>query len=176
MKHVFFLTVAALFTFFIIGCTDSEKAAKETTEKIIEQATGEDVEIKTDKDGDKASVTIKDKDGEEVTFSGGDNEMPSDFPSDLYIPEGEIESSGSIASPDGQLITVNLYSTKTVADLKKEITEKLQSTDWTQSSVMDVEGSAMYNYAKGADNVTITLNQEGEKTSVSYMVGISKEK
>lgn len=173
MKKLVVISLSAVIAFMFTACIDSEKVAEKATEKIIENASGEKIDLETSKDGKKSKVVMKGEDGEEVTFSGGDDEIPEDFPKEIYIPKGKVESSGTISSGEGSMITVNIISEKSFKDIKEKLIEEMKNTGWEADQTMEVDESAMLNFTKGDDTATITINKEGDKTSVSYMIGLS---
>jgi hypothetical protein len=175
MKKLVVISLSAVIAFMFTACIDSEKVAEKATEKIIEKASGEKIDLETSKDGKEAKVVIKDKDGEEVTFSGGDDEIPEDFPKEIYVPEGIIESSGTISTGEGSMLTVNISSEESFKEIKEKINDKMKNAGWKAEQAMEVDESAMLNFTKGNNSATITLNKEGDKTSVSYMIGLSLE-
>lgn len=175
MKKLVVISLSAVIALMFTACIDSEKVAEKATEKIIEKASGEKIDLETSKDGKTSKVVIKDKDGEEVSFSGGDDEIPEDFPKEIYVPKGTVESSGTISSGEGSMITVNIICEKSFKEIKEKLNEEMKNSGWKAQQTMEVDESAMLNYTKGNDTATITINKEGDKTSVSYMIGLSKK-
>jgi len=177
MKKINVIILSSIFLFALVACgsekTEEEKA-KELTENIVKNITGNDVDIDINEDGETGSVTIKGKDGEEVTFSGSKNELPDDFPSDVYVIDGDIEGVGNVVSPKGKMITFGINSDKSISDLKDKIEKEMKSEGWKAGMNMKVPEAAMLNYTKGEKSVTITIGKEDDKTVVSYMVAFKK--
>ena len=177
MKKINLIILSSIFLFAIVACgsekTEEEKA-EEVAENIIKNITGNDVDIDVDEDGETGTVTIKGKDGEEVTFSGNENELPDDLPSDVYVIDGDIEGVGNITSANGKVVTFGIKSKKSISDLKDKIEKEMKSEGWKTGMNMSVPESAMLNYTKGKKSVTITIGKEDDGTVVSYMVSFKK--
>ncbi len=95
MKTLHLISILAIFILSVTSCGNSdekiaEKTSEKLAEKILENATGNKVDIDVDKNGDNGSITIKGDNGEEVTISSNGNEIPDNFPSDIYLPEGKL--------------------------------------------------------------------------------------
>ncbi|SRR5690606_16240454 len=82
-----------------LGACDGSNIADSVTERVIEAAASEDVDLDIDTDG--GGVTIKGEDGE-TSYSAGRG-LPDGFPTDLVdLVEGEIGMSVSTQNEQGE--------------------------------------------------------------------------
>ena len=176
MKTLHLISALAIFALFTTSCgNNEEKTSEKIAEKMIENATGNKVDINVDKNGDKGSITIKDDNGEKVTISGNGNEIPDNFPSDIYLPEGEIESTGTINSDEGDIITV-VFNVKEKTDKAAEkISKEMKANGWKSEMNMTTGEGGMQMYSKGDNSVTVTIGKDNNQTQISYMATISKK-
>ncbi len=180
MKILHLISVFVIFIFFAIGCgNNDEKAAEKTSEeiaeKIIENATGNKVDLNVDKDGDKGSITIKGDNGEEITISSNGNEIPDNFPSDIYLVKGEIVSVGTINSGEGDIITIVVTVEEESTEISKIILKEMKAKGWKNEMNMTSGDGGMQMYSKDDNSLTITMGKDNDKTQVSYMVTVSKK-
>lgn len=169
------ITMGLLFFLSFNACIDSEKAAEKMTEKIIKNSTGEDVDIEIDGEGEDAKVTIKGKDGEELSFSGGENKLPKDLPNDVYVIDGKITGSGTMSSGEGSMITFSVETEKDFDDVKSKILKEFEKEGWTTVSDMTVGKNGMLSFSKEKHTANITINGEKKIVEVAYIIGLSKE-
>lgn len=180
MKTIKTILSFAIIVFFTTSCGNndesiSEKASEKLSEKIIENATGNKVDIDVDKDGDKGSLTIKGDNGEEITISSEGKDIPDNFPSDIYLIDGEIVSVGTVNSTDGDIITVVKSTDASLEDTGSKITKEMKAEGWKSEMNMTTADGGMQMYSKDDNSVTVTLGKEDGKTQVNYMVTVSKK-
>jgi len=180
MKTLHLISVVVIFIFFATGCgNNDEKAAEKTSEeiaeKIIENATGNKVDIDVNKSGDKGSITIKGDNGEEVTISSNGNEIPDNFPSDIYLVKGEIASVGTINSGEGAIITIVVNTEEESAEISRNILKEMKANGWKNEMNMTSGDGGMQMYSKDDNNLTVTMGKDNDKTQVSYMATVSKK-
>ncbi|MCF6366553.1 MAG: hypothetical protein L3J35_10170 [Bacteroidales bacterium] len=178
MKKFSVIILAVLFM-FILSCNNDEKAAEEAAENLIEglteYATNSDIDIDINEDGDNGEITISGEDGTEVTIKNEGNEIPEDFPKDVFLVKGEIESAGSISSGEGNIITVVINPEADFKDVVSEITKEMKANGWTSAMNMNMGGEALQMYSKDDNSATVTINKNGEKVEVSYLVTVAKK-
>ncbi len=177
-----------------------KKIAEGIFEKILEKAAAEDgknidVDIDLDKAMDGGGMTITDEngkeikitgddgelkisgeDGEEVTFSGNTKEIPDNFPKDVYLVKGEIESVGNMNSKKGSMITVVIKPENSKEDVISKIKNEMKSNGWKSEMDMNMGGEAMFIYKKDKNSATITINGKDKDLKAAYMVTTSDEK
>ncbi|MGI5836469.1 MAG: hypothetical protein ACOX87_08250 [Chloroflexota bacterium] len=143
---------------------------EQVAEKAFEQATG----IKVDQKGE--SVTIKGKDGEEITFGTNVPDDLKDFP----VPQGfssDQDGIGSLSSKGGEEVAVAVWKGKTtvesVADFyKKSMPEK----GWQEASFITMGDGFQGTYTKSDAEAVVTATKEDEdiEISVLYSKGTKK--
>ncbi|MCF6360467.1 MAG: hypothetical protein L3J29_06860 [Cyclobacteriaceae bacterium] len=170
MKTVHFFMVGLI----IIGLqacggeSIKERAEEKVAEGILGSLTGTDIEI--DSDGEDGKITIKGKDGEEFIFGGSETELPDDFPSDVYVIDGEIESVGIIKTNEGSIVTFQMYLTDDLSNLVKDIKKGMESKGWESNMTMGSGNESTTVYSKGEANTMIIFSKQDEKVLVSYNV------
>ena len=177
MKKINLIIAVSIFFLALSSCgsgkSDEEKAA-DFAESFIENVTGNDVDIDLDKDGESGSITIKGEDGEEVTFSSDETELPDDFPSDVYVVNGERQGVGAMSSNEGQVVTFGVKTDEDFSDVKEKIIEEMKSNGWENTMTMGAGEESMQMYTKDDKSATITVTKETEKVLVTYMVTYKK--
>ncbi len=177
MKKINVLILVSILFLALTSCgsekSEEEKAA-DMTENILEMVTGEDVDINLDKDGESGSITLKGKDGEEVTISSNKTELPDDFPSDVYVIDGEQQGVGNMSTKEGQVVTFGVKTDTDFAEVKETIIEKMKSNGWENTMTMGSGEESMQMYTKGDNSVTLTVGKENDKVIVAYIVTYKK--
>jgi len=166
---VFFLSLSACSS----GKSDEEKA-EDMTESIIEMATGKDVDVNISEDSESGSITLKGEDGEEVSFSANETELPDDFPSDIYIVKGTIQGVGAMSSADGQVVTFGVLTDKDFSEVAAKLKKEMESNGWKNTMDMNQDKTSMQMYTKDDKSATITVAKQTDGTEVAYMVSYKK--
>ena len=177
MKKINLIIAVSIFFLALSACgsekSDEERAA-DFAESLLENVTGNDVDIDLDKDGESGSITIKGKDGEEVTFSSDETELPDGFPSDVYVVDGEKQGIGSMGSNDGQVVTFGVQTDEDFSDVKETIIEEMKSNGWENTMTMGAGEESMQMYTKDDKSTTVTVTKKDDKVLVSYVVTYKK--
>lgn len=166
MKKVSLFLVIAVMAIFISGC---KNITEKISEKAVESVLGEDADVEIDKDGN-ATITVKGEDGEEVTLSTNAQEIPDNFPSDIYLAEGEIIVVSSVNTGGGDMITVSMYVKQKPADLTKEIIKNMAKNGWETKMNTSTPEASMLVFSKDKKGATITIGDDDGKTAISYMI------
>ena len=177
MKKLCVFVLASLFTMLIVSCGSEktkEEAAEEFAESLLENASGGNVDIDINEDGETSEMTIEGEDGQKITIKSEGNEIPENFPKDIYLVKGEIESSGSMSSGEGEIITVVINPKDGFKDVVAKIKKEMKANGWTSSMNMNMESEAVQMYTKGKNSATITVNGKNDKVEAAYMVTVSK--
>lgn len=177
MKRIPYFIIASLIVLFTAACSSekakeeaAEEAAEELVENLLEKASeGVDIDI----DEDNSSITIEGADGTEVSINAG-KELPANFPDDVYLVKGEIESTLKTESDQGDSFTVAIIPEKSFKEIVAEIKKEMISKGWTSTMNMNMGTEAMQMYMKGENSVTVTISNEDGKTLAGYMVTIMK--
>ncbi len=142
-----------------------EEAAERIAENALEDANGGDADV--DIDGDE--VTIETDEG---TMSMG-QDLPSDFPSDVTLLEGEILTAMSLT---GTGWTVLMTIDGNPADVAEEAKAALGDAYTVDG---EFKAQDVVNYSlKGPEytiTVSTTLGTDGEGTALSYNVAPNQE-
>ena len=176
MKNLSYLLFSLLFVMIISSCSSEEakeEAAEEFVENLLDKASDK-VDIDINEEDGVAELTIGGEDGEKLTIKNEGTEIPDNFPEDVYIVKGEIESVGSMASGEGELITIMIYPEDGFDDVVKKIKKEMKATGWTSNMNMNMGGEAMLMYTKGENSATITVNGKDKKVEAAYMVTVAK--
>lgn len=178
MKKISVIILATLFI-FMMSCNNDEKAAKEAAENIVEglfeNATGSDVDIDINEDGENVEMTIGGEDGIEISINDTGTDVPENFPDDVYLIDGEIESAISMNAGKSDIVTVVVFSEDDYKDIVSKITKEMGSNGWTSGMNMNIGKEAMRMYTKGDNSVTITINGKEKKVEITYIVTVAKK-
>ena len=178
MKKISVIILAGLFL-FMMSCNSDEKAAEEAAESLIEglfeNATGGEINIDVNDDGETVEMTLGGEDGIEISINDEGTDIPENFPEDVYLIKGEVESAVGMNSGEGEIITIVLHPDGKFKAVVSEITKEMKSNGWTSAMNMNMGGEAMQMYTKGENNATITINGKEEKVEVAYIVTVAKK-
>ena len=145
----------------VAGCQAVEdKIAEETSEKLVEGATGVDVETSEDE------VTITGEDGKSITSSQS-GELPEDFPTDVPVYEGDIESS---LFTEGNF-TVAIKTADSAEDVYAWCLDEVKAGGWEVKSEFKAEGGGMIAAEKDGNMVQYTLSSTDEGTDLLVYTG-----
>ncbi len=150
------------------GKSMKERAEEKVAEGILGSLTGTDIDIDSDsKDG---KITIKGENGEEFIIGGSETELPDDFPSDVYVIDGDIESVGMIKTNEGSIVTFQMNLTDNLTELVKEVKEGMETKGWESKMTMESGNESTMVYAKDEINTMIVFSKQEEKVLVGYNV------
>ncbi len=178
MKKMSTIILAGLFL-FMMSCNNDEEGAEEAAENLVEglfeNATGGDIDINVDKDGESVEMTIGGEEGVEISINEEGKEIPDNLPKGVYLIKGDIESVVSMDSGEGEIITIVIFSEDSFKDVVSEITKEMKANGWKSTMNMNMGGEAMQMYSKDKNSVTITINGKEEKVEVAYIVTVAKK-
>ena len=152
MKSVRVLVVLCLLVSMagLVGCQSiTDKVAEETSEKLIEGATGVDVEADDDE------VTITSEDGSSMTVSES-GELPDGWPEDVPVYEGNI-TSGMVSEGNR---TVSVESEDSALDVYEWSLEQIKAEGWTVTTEFKAENGGTLAAEKGGNIVQYTVSDE----------------
>lgn len=144
----------------LAGCGLAEKAADKVAEKAAEKAIEAATGVKVDSDNN--SITIKDKEGKELTIAGGEEgKLPEGFPLPVY-QGAKIAAATTMTTDNKKSFAVELELTA----------EPKAVADYYEAQLKDrgMEVTRMDNSSKDGDNFFLMA----ENTTDSAMVTISK--
>jgi len=139
-----------------------DKVAEKTTEQAIENATGGNVDIDDD------TVNIEGDDGSSASLGEG-AKVPSDFPSDVTVYEGEIKAALtgngswtlSIETPDDAQTVLDFYA------------KELEADGWTKESTVSTDDGGMYSAKKDNRVVTVVVATNGGESEGTTGITLS---
>jgi len=190
MKRLNLLIITATLGFGLVSCS-SDSIRDSITEAVIESQTGEDVDVESDgdgnmlikgengeeininvdADGEGGSLSVKDENGEEVNFST-DTKIPDDFPSNIYVIDGERKGVVNMTTDEGKMVNFAISVDDDIASVSEKIKDEMNKNDWKASANMmgtgDDGGIQMYTNEK--NQVQIIISKDGDKTVVAYSV------
>jgi len=190
MKRINLLIITATLGFGLVSCS-SDSIRDSITEAVIESQTGEDVEVESDgdgnmvikgengeeininvdADGEGGSFSIKGEDGEEASFST-DAEIPDDFPSSVYVIDGERQGVANFKTDEGKMVNFAIKVDDDIASVSEKIKDGMNKNDWKASANMMGAGEdgGMQMYTNEKNQVQIIISKDGDKTVVAYSV------
>ncbi|XOU94122.1 MAG: hypothetical protein ACNFW9_04725 [Candidatus Kerfeldbacteria bacterium] len=141
------------------GCGVAEKVAENT----IESATNNEIDV----DIDDNSLTLNTNGG---TLEVGEKvSMPNNFPSDIYVLNGNLISAMTI--DENNTFSINLSTNDSPTEVKAEYQTELANDGWTIDSTLDFGGGSMMTGTK--DNRSITVTISVDETEGTTTVGIN---
>ena len=189
MKKINLLIITATLGFGLMSCS-SDSIRDSITESIIESQSGEDVDvthdgdgnmvikgengeeinINVDEDGEGGSLTVKGKDGEEMSFDSN-AEIPDNFPSNVYVIDGEKQGVGNFKTKEGQMVSFAVKVDDSIDNVSKKIKEEMEANNWKASASFGAGEEGMQMYTDDKNQVQIIISKDGdEKTVVAYTV------
>lgn len=159
--------VLLLFTSSVLISGCAEKVAEKTTEKIMEEASGGEVDVNVDGD----SVTMKSKDGNATWTVGDTYEWPESMPAD--VPEYKDAAINGLTEVDTPTKSWMVMLTEVPENAGATYKEMLEDDGWNISAYSTMDGTVSI-YADKAPlqlwavfgstdhSGSITVTEEGE--------------
>jgi hypothetical protein len=122
--------------------------------------------------GDKGSVSIKGKDGNEFT-AGTTATLPKDFPQDVDVYNDNIQSSSKISENGKTVWTVSVTTADSPTKVGQVLTESYTTDGWTASLNNNGPDSGLMIAKKGDLQVNVYYAAKDGKTTIVYTVGKS---
>lgn len=154
-KTILFLMPVLALALLLTGC--GKNASELATEKIIENNLGGKADVNIEND----SVKIETDQGNWQAGEG--SSLPESWPDDVYVPDGKIV----IASDTGFSKGVTIELDKGVTDLRDEYKEKITEEAWEITMELNVEGSVMLGAKKDNRNLSVSISNEDDKTTMT---------
>jgi len=162
MKKILILSFSVLCVFSLTAC--GERALMEKgIENQIEKNLGGNADVDLKNDGMKIETE------EGVTLETGSGaSLPTDWPSDVFVSEGEIISAMKNVMANG--VQVALKSKSSSESLQKEYTEKLTAQGWTMNQSANLSGILMLGAKKDKRTVSVTISADEENKDLNFVV------
>lgn len=160
MKKLFILCFCLVLAVTLSGC--GKKTAEKAAEKVIEKATNGQADV----DVSGNTVKINTNTG---SYAYGDKvDLPSDFPSDVYVIDGTIKT----ASSDKQYgsFAVSIETSKSVSDVKSDYESKLKDKGWNITYSASAQDSSSITAEKDNRSVSVFISSSEDKTMVILSV------
>lgn len=159
--RLFLLLCVAALAVGMVGCQSvGDKIAEEAGERIVEGATGVDVEA------DGEDVTITGEDGSSFTSSAS-GELPEDWPEDVPVYDGNITSS---MVTEGKF-TLAVEAEDPPVDVFEWSLEQIKDEGWTVTTEFKAENGGTIAAEKDDRIVQYTVTDVDEGSSFIVFVG-----
>ena len=115
---------------------------------------------------DSKTVTIKDSESEfKITANVNQKKIPTDFPSDFYLLEGDIDNIITSKLGDKQTVTIYMHVESTPKEVRAEILKNMEAKGW--ETKMNV-ASQQY-FTKGEKILRVGIVKDDNATGINYM-------
>lgn len=172
------ITIGMLFIF--TGCHMEEKIGEKVTENVLEDASGDDVDVDVKGDdisisSDKGKMTIKDdklnyegENGEKIV-AGGDNKWPKDQAA-IYLPELSKGKITYILNSDTScMMTIEELD----ADVYKDYVKEIQNKGYTKNKVESTSDEATIYAGESEDGIAVTASYYNSDKTLQLTVDAS---
>ena len=152
MKKILILTFCLVWATTLTAC-----ACEKTVEKAIEQSTGGEADV----DLDDGSVKLNTNEGSlEI---GEEVDLPSGFPSDIYVIDGTITAAMSTGE---DTYTASIETTKSVSEAKTKYVSELENDGWDITMTLDIGEGSTIGAEKDNRSVSISIAESDGATTV----------
>lgn len=166
-KNIFLISVLGLTILILTGCTSiNQQIQEKATEKMIEGLSNG--QLKVDLDENKTTVETSAGTGQ----VGENIEVPSDFPSDVYVIDGIVKTSYQNAGNNGW--TLSIQTDKSVTEVSNLYQERLNDQGWKKDSFLDLGGTITLGYSKEKRTVSLMINTDPTSGKTMIIIGTSK--
>jgi ABC-type enterochelin transport system substrate-binding protein len=152
-KKFTLLTLVAISVLVLSGC--GQKMTERQIEKNLEKQMGDGYNVDMDND----TVTVETEDGGKMT-AGEDVELPKDFPSDVYVIDGDLIGVAENIGQKGYQVT--LRTDKTNDEILEIYRDKFADDNWVEDSSMNMGGMIMLIAKKDGRTLTVASVPDDE--------------
>lgn len=163
MKKFLILAFCLVLAVTLSGC--GKKTAEKTAEKALEKLTNGQADV----DVSGNTVKINTNSG---SYAYGDKvDLPSDFPSDVYVIDGTIKT----ASSDKQYesFAVSIETSKSATDVKSDYESKLKDKGWNITYSSSAQDS--YSISAEKDNRTVSAFISPSEGKTMVILSVTKK-
>jgi hypothetical protein len=133
----------------------------QAAQTVVEKTTGVQVNQKGD------TVTVKGKDGEQVTISSKLPDELKTFP----VPQGfSLETSGSMSSGDGNLATGSWKGKASVQDVAAFYKKTMTDQGWKEEYTFSADDASQASYSKDGQLANVTMSKEDSGSTVTVLL------
>jgi len=165
MKKVGIILGILALVLVLSGC------GKSVSEKAVEKAIEAQSGGKANVDINSGNVKVETEEG--MMESGTDVKLPSDFPSDVFVIDGEIKAAISDQASGG--FTISIETEKTVEEVNALYKEKLESEGWKITATMNFSGMTSTTGEKDDRTVSVAISKAGSDTKTNAVVSAIKQ-
>lgn len=151
---MFRVLIAGLVMLGVVGLGGCKQGTETATEKAVEKAIEKDSGGKANVSLDEGKVSIETKDGSFEVATGGELNIPDDFPQDVYLPK-DANVLTSMTMPDGFAVT--LQTSEARDEVVAHYTAEMKAQGWEEKVVMNMGESQMLTYSKDNDARTVNI-------------------
>jgi hypothetical protein len=144
------------------GC--GERAEEKAIEKKIEEATGAKADVDLSKEGMK--ITGETKGGKYTVTTGGETEIPKDFPADVFIYRPS-KAMMAMKIPEGYSIA--LTTSDSQSKVLSAYRQEMKAKGWSEEISMSMGAQSVLGYEKNdrAANITIVPSDKTLQINVT---------
>ncbi len=160
IKFLSLLLILPIFTLVFTGCgkSVSQTVGEKAAEKIIENRMGGKANV----DVDNGNVKINTAGGNLET--GSNVKLPADFPSDVYIIDGNIVTAMSDQANKG--FTISIEINKSLEEASSIYQAELKKQGWNITGTMNFGDSASVIAEKVNRTASVFISKSADKTTV----------
>lgn len=146
-----------------VGCGKSSE--EQAIEKQIEEATGADADVDLSKKGMK--VTGETEGGKYTVTTGGETEIPKDFPADVFIyrPSKAIMA---MTIPEGHSIALTTRDDR--SEVFNAYRREMKAKGWSEETSMNIGPQSVIVYEKNDRAANISIVPSGEALQINVTV------
>jgi hypothetical protein len=165
-KFLSLLLILPIFTLVLSGCgkSISQMAGEKAAEKIIENQTGGKANV----DINNGNVKVNTKEGNIET--GSNVKLPADFPSDVYVIDGNMVAAMSDQANKG--FTISIEINKSLDEAFAIYQDEFKKQDWKITGTMNFGESASVAAEKDNRTASVFISKSDDKTTVILGAGI----
>ncbi|MFA6391537.1 MAG: hypothetical protein WCW66_02115 [Patescibacteria group bacterium] len=157
MKKISLIAIMLLAVAVVAGAGCAKKVSENTAENAIEKSVGGDADV--DIDDDSARINVNGS-----SMAWGENvSLPDNFPSDVYVTEGDLKSAMETAD---EAFSVTVESTKSLTAVRSEYETELANDGWDVNSTYAIEGSVTLGGEKDDRMIILSISESEGKTMV----------
>lgn len=150
----------SLFSLIFVGGGCFNFVTEEAIERQIESDTGGSADV----DVEDNTITYTDEEtGGEISI-GNNMSLPSDFPTDFPIYEGDLTIISSANVPQHG-ISLTFSSKDSPSEIATWYEDELMKDDWTKDRGYDLQGPIVQSYSKGEMDIVVTISEEDGVTT-----------
>lgn len=150
----------SLFSLIFLGGGCLNFAAETAIEQQIKSDTGESADVDIEND----NITYTDEETKGKVSVGTDISLPSDFPSDFPVYDGDLTIISAANVPQ-EGVTLSFTSQDSLQEIITWYEQKLTSAGWVRDQEFDLQGRQMRSYTKEDLRMVISIDEDAGVTT-----------